>query len=83
MINKYGDWVDVNICFPLSPTETMVCSIDILCFHSFLILKVLFKWYHLKSNYVEGSKAILDSLQSSDLVQEEDRYISEEVQAGI
>jgi len=66
MINKYGEWIDVNVCFPISPTETAV----------------LFQWYHRKSTYVEGSE-IETSLKSSNVVQEEDDYISKKVQIGL
>ena len=71
-INRYGDWLDTNLVLPVSPERCVV----------------VFDWFHrhAPSEGEEPSKRqteLLQSLQASLTIQDEDVGISESVQCGL
>jgi choline monooxygenase len=67
-INRYGDWLDTNLVIPTAPDRCVI----------------VFDWYHRNaSQNIEENKALLESLDRSRQIQNEDVSISESVQCGI
>ncbi len=69
-INRYGDWLDTNLVIPVSPDKCVI----------------VFDWYHTNASPTHDpvyNRDLLNSLEQSKDIQNEDVAISESVQCGI
>jgi choline monooxygenase len=69
-INRYGDWLDTNLVVPVAPDRCVI----------------VFDWYHRNASPIQDTahnQLLLNSLDQSRNIQDEDVAISESVQCGI